>query len=494
MMSVRTRLVASTIIEFVIFVLIIAGIVISTGRSDRNDNQVRYSLRRLSEAQTAARNVGLEMDRADDLLASNGTRYGKVDYNGRVEDSFTIWETLLRENIKLSGNSNLGLRQKSELARVEALQKTYENIVLQVDEAVAASTAANYAQAVTVTTVAAGTYRTGFLPALETAIANEQADAASADVQSKSASSTSRTVPLVLAPVGLALVALISIILMRDVTKSITALKNGAQQLGDDDFDVVIDIGRNDEFKQVADAFNSMASGLKHSTEELRQYAHTVSHDLKGPLSTVMLASELLEEELLAKLQSTEYDTPLGELARLIKDNTGKAVNLVDELLRLAEAGQFPVDVEEVLVSEVVKQVVNGREIDLNNEGIAINVTSDLGSLMANPAQIYQLFANLVSNAIRYGECEKPEIDIVYLGKDESGAHRYRVRDNGRGIAPNNLDRLFEPFFKGEGGGTGIGLATVDKIVKLYGGEIAAYNDNGAVFEFTLKDWENQAW
>ena len=64
MMSVRTRLVASTIIEFVIFVLIIAGIVISTGRSDRNDNQVRYSLRRLSEAQTAARNVGLEMDRA----------------------------------------------------------------------------------------------------------------------------------------------------------------------------------------------------------------------------------------------------------------------------------------------------------------------------------------------------------------------------------------------------------------------------------------------
>jgi len=491
-MSVRTRLVASAIVEFLIFVLIIAGIVISTSLSDRNDNQVRYSLRRLSEAQAVARNVGLEMDRADDLLASNGTRYGKVDYNGRVERSFTVWETLLRENIKLSGNSSLGLRQTDELARVEALQKSYANIALKVDEAVTASNAADYTQAVTVATTASGTYRTGFLPALETAVANEQADAASADVQSKSASSTARTVPLVLAPVGLALVAMISILLMRDITRSITALTNGAQQLGAGDFDVIIDTVRNDEFKLVADAFNSMASDLKHTTEELRQYAHTVSHDLKGPLSAVILASGLLEEEFRGRLQSTEKDTSIGELARLIESSAGKAANLIDELLRLAEAGQSPVDVEEVLLSEVVERVVNEREIDLNNKGIAINVTSDLGSLMANRTQMYQLFANLTSNAIKYTEAEKPVIDIFYLGKDERGAQRYRVRDNGRGIASNNLDRLFEPFFKGEGGGTGIGLATVEKIVKLYGGEIAAYNDNGAVFEFTLKDWEDQ--
>jgi signal transduction histidine kinase len=63
------------------------------------------------------------------------------------------------------------------------------------------------------------------------------------------------------------------------------------------------------------------------------------------------------------------------------------------------------------------------------------------------------------------------------------------VRDNGTGIPPGDLDRIFTPFFKGrETGGTGIGLAIVEKIVILYGGAIRAYNDGGACFEFTLHD------
>jgi len=75
------------------------------------------------------------------------------------------------------------------------------------------------------------------------------------------------------------------------------------------------------------------------------------------------------------------------------------------------------------------------------------------------------------------------------LGDDEEGLHRYLTRDNGSGIAPEYLGRIFLPFVKGKTGETGIGLTTVEKIVAVYGGEIRAYNDNGACFEFTLKDY-----
>ena len=152
--------------------------------------------------------------------------------------------------------------------------------------------------------------------------------------------------------IGLAAIALISILLMRDITHSISALKNGAQRLGAGDLDFVIDTGRDDEFKEVAEAFNSMAADLKRTTEELRQYAHTVSHDLKGPLTSVMLSSSLLNDELRENPMVTDEGMPLAELATIITDNVGKATDLVDDLLHLAEAGQFPSEVDDVKVSE----------------------------------------------------------------------------------------------------------------------------------------------
>jgi len=489
-MSVRTRLLAGLVIQLIILVLIVVGIALSTGRAEHNDDQVRFSLQRLSDAEAVAKNVGLEMDRADDLLASGGAKHEKSDYNTRVQDSFVVWEKALLNNIQLSGNSTLGLRQRNSLARVEALRKTYANIATRVSEAIDASKAGNLGQAVAVASAADSAYTVTFLPGLESAITSEQANAASADAQSKSATTTARIVPLVLAPIGLAVIALISILLMRDITHSISALKNGALRLGAGDLDAVIDTGRDDEFKQVADAFNSMASDLKRTTEELRQYAQTVSHDLKGPLTSVMLSSSLLADELRENPLVTDDGMPLGELATIITDNVGKATDLVDDLLHLAEAGQFPAEVDEVLVSEVVQQILRERQAELSRSGVRVNASSDLGSVRASHAQIYQVFTNLVSNALKYDTADSPVIDVSYLGDDERGGRGYRVSDNGPGVDPEDIDHLFDPFFKGEGGGTGIGLATVKKIVELYGGHITVRNDNGAVFEFTLNDWK----
>ena len=80
-------------------------------------------------------------------------------------------------------------------------------------------------------------------------------------------------------------------------------------------------------------------------------------------------------------------------------------------------------------------------------------------------------------------------LEVSCLGDDESGLHRYLVRDNGSGVPPEDLDRIFAPLFRGKAGETEIGLSTLEKIVKVYHGEIKAYKGNGARFEFTLQDY-----
>ena len=96
---------------------------------------------------------------------------------------------------------------------------------------------------------------------------------------------------------------------------------------------------------------------------------------------------------------------------------------------------------------------------------------------------------NLISNTIKHNDSENPVLEISYLGDDEGGLHRYLVRDNGSGVPPDDLESIFIPFIKGQTGDTGLGLSIVEKIVKVYHGEIRAYNDNGACFEFTLRDY-----
>lgn len=224
---------------------------------------------------------------------------------------------------------------------------------------------------------------------------------------------------------------------------------------------------------------------------ELDAYAHTVSHDLKGPLSAIMLAAETLQALVRNGVVEDPTDT-MGEIAQIISGHAEQAAALVDDLLVLAESGQAPVDVEDVDVTEVVAKIIDELEGDIRKVSARVEVPSNLGIITANRTHIRQVFANLLSNAVRYARSGSPVVRVEYMGKGDAG-HKYVVRDNGAGVPPGDLESIFKPFFKGDGGTTGIGLATVHKIVETYGGKIRAYNDNGAVFEFTLNDSHGEA-
>jgi PAS domain S-box-containing protein len=226
---------------------------------------------------------------------------------------------------------------------------------------------------------------------------------------------------------------------------------------------------------------------LRRMNAELDGYARTVSHDLKNPISNVSFGCGILQNLLDLPL-TDENITYIKEVAEAIVDGSAKATALIDELLLLAESGQVPKEVENVDVSEEVRSIITDKSPQA--DGVRFN-TNDLGTVVASRTHVFQIFSNLIRNAVRFAGGGEPRIDILRLSSEEDSVHRFLVRDNGPGIPEEIIDKIFIPFTKdSDRGETGIGLSIVERVVKVYGGEIRTYNDNGACFEFSLKDYE----
>jgi PAS domain S-box-containing protein len=227
---------------------------------------------------------------------------------------------------------------------------------------------------------------------------------------------------------------------------------------------------------------------LQRANVELEGFAHTVSHDLRGPLTVISFASDLISQNI-GHPATDEVEAALDEATRLLARNVTKASDLIEDLLALAEAGQAPTGVTDVDVAETVESVLDENAAALRRKNMRVRVGPDLGYVRANPTHMYQVFANLVANSLKHSN--GVELSIVRLPTSNGHSHKFLVRDDGQGIKPDALKKIFLPFVKGPDGGTGIGLSTVQRVVELYGGRIRAYNDDGACFEFSLKDWQD---
>ena len=226
---------------------------------------------------------------------------------------------------------------------------------------------------------------------------------------------------------------------------------------------------RADELKQVEEE-------LRRTNAELKVYADTVSHDLKGPLSAVSLAVDMLTEALEGlKSGSLESIEAVDEIVAALGRNAEKAHGRIRDLLSLAKSGQVPGEVSAVDMADLVEEILHECSSALRERGIEVKASQDLGAVTANRTQMFQLFSNLIRNAIEHNSSESPVIEVSYLGYDWMEGHRYLVRDNGDGIPEDIINRVFVPFVKGEGGGTGIGLSIAEKITRVYDGKIKSY-------------------
>jgi len=229
---------------------------------------------------------------------------------------------------------------------------------------------------------------------------------------------------------------------------------------------------------------NRAEARLERINAELEGFANTVSHDLKSPMTVIDTAADVLSRTI--KLETQEDAANVAELLTMIRRNAEKASTLIEDLLVLARAGQVPESLTDVEVGAVVGRVLEDKADVIARRGVSVTVDEDLGKLPANETHLYQVFSNLVDNAILHNHGKGLTLSITSPDAVEGG-RRYRVCDNGIGIPEEEIEQIFIPFFKGAEGQTGIGLSIVEKIVKLYGGEIRAFNDGGACFEFTIR-------
>jgi two-component system, sensor histidine kinase len=239
-----------------------------------------------------------------------------------------------------------------------------------------------------------------------------------------------------------------------------------------------------DDIKKADEASKQMSEELNRSNKDLEEFAYIASHDLKEPLHVVSSFTHLLEKRLLPKLDPTEV-----EYLKYIRQSVSQAQMLIKDLLEYSRLGQEK-KMEVIDLNSVFSQVM------ISIRGVAENAKADIKSdplpkIMANHLSMFELFQNLLVNAIKYRSEKAPEILISVKSIDDRFI--FAVKDNGIGIDPQYKERIFDMFqrlhSKSEYSGTGIGLSICKKIVENHGGKIWVESrlGQGATFYFTIK-------
>jgi len=238
--------------------------------------------------------------------------------------------------------------------------------------------------------------------------------------------------------------------------------------------------------KNQEEELERLVTELSRSNEDLEQFSYVVAHDLQAPLRTIHTHTELLAQQYKEKLDETasRFIFMILRAARGMED-------LIQALLRYAQAGQGSITKEPVAMNAVVAEALANLESHIA-EKAAVIANSPLPAVSGDPALLLELFQNLIGNALKYSTPDVPPRIEISCGRISNEVYEFAVRDNGIGISLANFGLIFAPLKRLHGQdvpGTGIGLAVCKRIVERHGGRIWIESQPGAgsTFHFTLR-------
>lgn len=225
---------------------------------------------------------------------------------------------------------------------------------------------------------------------------------------------------------------------------------------------------------------------LERSNRELDEFAYAASHDLKEPLRGIHNYASFLREDYGSQLDEVGRGY-LERMQRLAERLTA----LIDGLLAYSRLGSAPLALETVDMEAILDGVAADLEASLASRGVELRRVGRLPSARGSAERIGEIFQNLIDNAAKYNDKAKKWVEV---GCDTSGpVPVFYVRDNGIGIPEQHRESVFRIFKRLHeqskfGGGTGVGLAVVKKIVERHGGRIwlESTPGEGTSFHFTL--------
>ena len=235
------------------------------------------------------------------------------------------------------------------------------------------------------------------------------------------------------------------------------------------------------ELKNLEQQKGKIRKELEKSNNELYEYAHIVSHDLKSPLRSIDALISWIKMD-----NEGTLDDPTLQNLKLIEETLETMESLISNILEYSSAGSETTESKNVDLNETI---IDLHKLLFVPEHISINVLKKLPVVKGDPTKFQQLFQNLLSNAIKFSNKDKGIVEIDVLEKPSF--YQFSVRDNGIGIEKKFHDRIFKIFqsLNKSKESTGIGLSIVKKIVDLYEGTIWLESElgKGTIFFFTIK-------
>jgi light-regulated signal transduction histidine kinase (bacteriophytochrome) len=237
---------------------------------------------------------------------------------------------------------------------------------------------------------------------------------------------------------------------------------------------------------------------LLRSNENLEEFAHAASHDLKEPIRKIRFFTDRLKDQLTKRITEEEKQT-----FRRIDNASERMGALIDDLLLYSHISQRPVEMEEVDLEQKLSKVLDDLELDIQEKNAIISIGA-LPKVKGYRRQLQQLFQNLVGNALKYSKPGVAPLITVHASIvpgdepsiSQNGSrtkyHLIEVTDNGIGFDPAESERIFQMFQRLHGNaeyrGTGVGLSIVKKVAENHNGKIEAEGrpGEGATFKVYL--------
>ena len=277
--------------------------------------------------------------------------------------------------------------------------------------------------------------------------------------------------------IAMLLAFLLAVIFSRNITRPILELTAATQVVSEGKLAHEVPVRSRDEIGQLAASFNRMSADLSRSLNARRQMTADIAHELRTPISIILGHAEAVHDKVLP---------PSIETFEIIREETERLEHLVDDLriLSMADAGELKLSLRPYSPQKLLHdaQKIYSHQARQKKISIQTKAATDLPEIEIDPERMREVFSNIIENALRY----TPQNGHITLSANlVKGAVQMSVRDSGPGVAAEELDRIFERFYRTEAsrardkGGSGLGFAIAKSLVEKHNGRIWAESKSG---------------
>ena len=272
-------------------------------------------------------------------------------------------------------------------------------------------------------------------------------------------------------------ISILNVILFTGITMKVVAgkmlkpikqLKDATKKVAAGDFSVELETERNDEIGDLTHDFNKMVKGLSSIECLQKDFINNVSHELKTPISSIQGFAKLLDDETLTEEERKEYIS-------IIIEESDRLLNISTNILKLSKLQNQDrvVNKEEIDISEQIRKVISVLEPKWKEKDLKFNVSLQDAIYYGDSDLTFQVWMNLIDNAIKFSN-NNSHIDVKV--KKEKDLIKIEIKDYGIGMDEGEKDKIFDRFYQIDKShsekGSGLGLSIVKRIIELSNGKI----------------------